>query len=105
MAKCEACLHRSVCEIRTCSECSGGFGCDDCEIYHSYDGKPSIENCEHFRADEAEVMRGKWVAEAYNEDIITCSKCGVTALFNGVEECKKSNYCPHCGARMDGAAE
>ena len=87
MLKCEACLHRSVCEIRTCSECSGGFGCDDCEIYHSYDGKPSIENCEHFRADEAEVKRGKWLSNAVTDEYV-CSECDGIAPV----DCEKEDF-------------
>lgn len=43
---CEKCFHKDVCEKRTCAEC-GGL-CDECEIYHQYDGKPNILNCEDF---------------------------------------------------------
>lgn len=98
MAKCEECLHRNVCEKRTCSECSGGFGCDDCEIYHTYDGKPSIENCEHFRADEAEGPRGKWIRLA-NSSQYYCSNCeraSITIAPVGTVPTE----CPHCGAKM-----
>ena len=91
MAKCEECMHRNVCEKRTCSECSGGFGCDDCEIYHTYDGKPSIENCKHFRADETEVKRGKWIPSPNASKCPMCSLCG--AVGSG-------SYCHHCGAKM-----
>ena len=45
-ANCEKCFHRDVCEKRTCAEC-GGL-CDECEIYHQYDGKPNILNCKDF---------------------------------------------------------
>lgn len=100
MLKCEECMHRNVCEKRTCSECSGGFGCDECEIYHTYDGKPSIENCEHFRADEAEVKHGKWIKTPCSEKDgdAHCSECN---HFDW-SDC---HYCSWCGARMGGAAE
>ena len=46
-------------------------------------------------ADVAEVKHGEWV---YGEfDIPHCSECGVEVMPNNV-----SNYCPHCGAKMDG---
>lgn len=98
MAKCEACLHRSVCEIRTCSECSGGFGCDDCEIYHSYDGTPSIENCEHFKADDTKTKHGKWSktldeVEIYDY-VYECSVCGGKEIGND------DAFCPWCGTKM-----
>ena len=98
MAKCEECLHRKVCEKRTCSECSGGFGCDDCEIYHTYDGKPSIENCEHFRADEAEVKHGVWRRLASSHEYIcsNCERVAVRIMPIGTVPTK----CPSCGAKM-----
>lgn len=102
MLKCEECLHRSVCEKRTCSECSGGFGCDDCEIYHTYDGKPSIENCKHFRADEAEVKRGKWkehfVFDCWHYDCPFCDDGYATKD----KDKTPPNYCQNCGARLLG---
>lgn len=45
--------------------------------------------------DVVEVRHGKWV---YGEfDIPHCSECGVEVMPNNV-----SNYCPNCGAKMDG---
>lgn len=46
-------------------------------------------------ADVLEVRHGEWV---YGEfDIPHCSECGVEVMPNNV-----SNYCPNCGAKMDG---
>lgn len=46
-------------------------------------------------ADVVEVRHGEWV---YGEfDIPHCSECGVEVMPNNV-----SNYCPNCGAKMDG---
>ena len=46
------------------------------------------------------VRHGEWVivdATSY-DDICTCSECGGFAPSGFV----KSNYCPKCGAKMDG---
>lgn len=44
------------------------------------------------------VLHGKWI---YIEDMdIQCSVCGSYALTEG-DYPQESNYCPHCGAKMD----
>lgn len=51
-------------------------------------------------ADVAPVRHGRWI---YGEDIdIQCSVCGTDALTEGDYRQTRSNYCPNCGARMDG---
>ena len=51
-------------------------------------------------ADAAPVRHGRWI---YGEDIdIQCSVCGADALTEGDYRQTRSNYCPNCGARMDG---
>ena len=56
-------------------------------------------------ADVAPVRHGRW---KYNTDfqVWNCSECGKnphkgTGVVTTAE--KLSSYCPHCGARMDGA--
>lgn len=55
-------------------------------------------------ADVAPVVHGKWV-EYPRAHYFKCSNCKYTVpyrkanLFNGKRE---YNYCPHCGAKMDG---
>lgn len=50
-------------------------------------------------ADVEPVVHGKWV---YGEDVdIECSVCGRDALTEGDYRQVRSNYCPHCGAKMD----
>lgn len=53
-------------------------------------------------ADVVPVVHGEWDA---NE---TCSLCGETST-EGLDATKWNywlpNYCPHCGAKMDGGAE
>lgn len=50
--------------------------------------------------DVSPVRHGRWI---YGEDIdIQCSVCGADALTEGDYRQTRSNYCPNCGARMDG---
>lgn len=67
-------------------------------------------------ADVVEVKHSKWVVTAYdNQDNILvidyikhqhsmpyCLNCKGDALLDGGEEYVTSDYCPHCGAKMDG---
>ncbi len=69
--------------------------------------------------DAVEVIHGEWLVEAYTADdsIVVipyrkhqhnepfCSRCGHYALLNGCGDYVTSNYCPHCGAKMDGGNE
>lgn len=53
-------------------------------------------------ADVAEVKHGKWIRmDSDNEAISKCSVCQfpVSTFWN------ESNYCPNCGAKMDGGGE
>jgi len=54
-------------------------------------------------ADVAPVRHGKWIIDREfgndvmsGERMVICSSCN-KGIFWG-----KQNYCPHCGARMDG---
>lgn len=65
-----------------------------------------IERMPTFTSDVEEVKHGKWIAKPSTHiskrgrfihyDRYKCSECGV---WNGRH---KSDYCPHCGAKMDG---
>ena len=49
--------------------------------------------------DYAPVKRGEWLGcENYN-DIVQCSGCG---LIRNIYKQEGWNYCPNCGAKMDG---
>ena len=56
-------------------------------------------------ADVVEVLHGEWVEhpEDWRMQMVgdKCSLCG-WAVFGGVSE---FNYCPNCGAKMDGKGE
>lgn len=51
--------------------------------------------------DAVPVRHGKWLLEWENEDtrMLRCSECRM--VFN-VGKGRDGNYCPNCGARMDG---
>ena len=61
-------------------------------------------------ADVAEVKHGKWLISEY--DYYDCSVCG-ESYFNGCDSTSEAkrrleihqdvyDYCPYCGAKMDG---
>lgn len=45
-----------------------------------------------------EVVDENWSGGGYWK----CNKCGYGYAFGAYFEMDESNYCPHCGARMDG---
>jgi len=57
-------------------------------------------------ADALEKLdrHGRWVWDAENECWL-CSTCEQSALNNYRGNSADSNYCPNCGARMDGDAD
>ena len=57
--------------------------------------------CDILSADVAPVVHGRWV---WNEECHcwVCSNCYLSALNNYRGWSTESNYCPNCGARMDG---
>lgn len=71
-------------------------------------------------ANVQEVRHGKWLVEEFDINKLFCyiqkpydgyhgepfcSICRRTALMNGAEEYVDSDYCPHCGAKMDKECE
>lgn len=54
-------------------------------------------------ADVAPVVHGRWIYHG-EERGYTCSECGSSCLLNHESDWFESVWCPHCGARMDGAA-
>lgn len=54
-------------------------------------------------ADVAPVVHARWVRERSNWYCTGCNKG--YRITNGAPTASTFDYCPHCGARMDGAAE
>lgn len=77
---------------RNCTGCSGLL-CNSCEDYIA----ERYQIDEISTADVQEVKHGKW--NWLTIDFKKCSICG-TECFTIYADC--FNYCPHCGARMDG---
>lgn len=60
-------------------------------------------------ADVAPVVHGKWVYSRYDRssgqfEVVKCSRCGLEA-YAMAYHVRDGNYCPRCGARMDGGNE
>lgn len=54
-------------------------------------------------ADVAPVQHGRWTMSSDRPDTIICSCCD-NAFDVWKADIKRHNYCPNCGARMDGGA-
>lgn len=95
-----------------------GATSEDNPVIHYYDGEEVIEDAPTIEADP--VRHGRWVIEKrhsvsrnpYMDDnyfaSATCSECDFcihaeTKSF-GYPDLNTTNYCPNCGARMDGDA-
>ena len=59
--------------------------------------------------DVAPVVHGRWedsTDEWFGTDVYTCSKCRESyVLVEGTPKQNLWNYCPNCGAKMDGGGE
>lgn len=60
-------------------------------------------------ADVAPVVHGRWVVDVAQFQFLMCSSCG-TFHYTGTRSTQEANvlkshwynYCPNCGAKMDG---
>lgn len=87
MATCKDCLHYEVCQYHITEETD-----------------MTVNECSHEFKDKsqyAEVKRGKWLwkSNGYRHRY-ECSVCqtGLSLLF-------RTNYCPKCGAKMNGGKD
>ena len=107
MATCRDCLHYEVC---------GGFTPTDLDrdvFDYCREGRadeiPDIEErCNLFKdkSQYAEVKRGEWIRHKTLYKNLVCSRCKAPRPFRktsrGYHVVDNSNYCPNCGAKMDG---
>ena len=94
MAKCVKCIHFDVCYLT--------------EIDNDIRDTGENPNCVHYTptADVVEVKHGEWIEDSLVDDASICSLCGYTDYrFNYDRDERGSNYCPHCGAKMDGRSD
>ena len=85
------------------------------ELRHEIDGmRAAIYDLKYYAShggtvDAVEVVHGKWIGEAdgYADgelvyDVWHCSECDYL-IDDGTDDREAlPNYCPHCGAKMDG---
>lgn len=57
-------------------------------------------------ADVAPVVHGRWLHSGYTDhlEVVKCSECNHEAFAISLYVCD-GNYCPNCGAKMDGGAD
>ena len=52
--------------------------------------------------DAVEVVHGKWEKRTDVFGFVRCSNCHDCNIYDDWADGKKWNYCPNCGAKMDG---
>ena len=55
--------------------------------------------------DAVEVVHASWIEDGYYGNPFVCSHCGCEGCYSGDYHNKQyyyTNYCPNCGAKMDG---
>lgn len=71
-------------------------------------GHPAVVDLEDIAdipaADVAPVVHGRWDGEKDHGDFreVKCTACGGILLVKWSTRLSEYNYCPNCGARMDG---
>lgn len=94
---------RAICRIASCycmdCEHSNGILCRACEHQDDMD---LIEDMP--ATDVQPVKRGKWL-HINDDGIIFCSECENEAYWDTDYGQQLFDFCPYCGARMDGDIE
>lgn len=87
MSKCNSCYHKKI--------------CIDSANYKA------AESCKHHvpAADVQEVKHGHFRRLTFSGDTIICSECKMAYNIFETNGAENFNFCPHCGARMDGDAD
>lgn len=65
--------------------------------------KDMIYDQQRYVSEMKPVKRGRWIEVSPNHS--RCSVCDTTCLIAVYPISKGANYCPNCGARMDGDNE
>lgn len=75
-----------------------GIGCDECEVTKSQE--PKIGHWVSLTSGKPSRIR----SDGMTTESVKCSECGEWLTASDEYVCK-GNYCPNCGARMDGDEE
>lgn len=86
--------------------CRSGVECKDCEYAPKGSRRVKMLLCMSYQyakriiaaADVAPVRHGRWVS-VEGGSFYECSNCGYLTDYH------LSNYCPNCGAKMDGGTD
>ena len=76
------------------------YPCLKCEAYGCGKVCSELQDWLNSAVDAMEVVHGRWMPQEYshpegNYHLFHCSECGIPNAF-------ERNYCPSCGAKMDG---
>lgn len=85
MPKCEDCLHKNV-----CFDSANYRNAESCRQYIDADKVTGIKS-------------GHW--EQVDETKCKCSECEAIAMIAQYPPGADKNFCPNCGARMDGGEQ
>ena len=93
---CEKCIHYDMCNYE--------YEHQDTDAILTF--FPNNTECPWFKnkADFVEVKHGKWYRHTQKEHGDTCFYCSVCEEM-ALSDCmvwELTDYCPHCGAKMDG---
>ena len=83
--------------MASCYDCIHCGACSDAGDSGFSSLKEDVSGCKHFKnkADVVEVVHGRWIRHKEN---CLYNKCSICCY----EHCRENNYCPNCGAKMDG---
>ena len=70
------------------------LGFCDCVLVEDIDNAPTV--------DAVEVVHGRWEPRQDVIGFVRCSVCHDCNIYDDWADGKKWNYCPNCGAKMDG---
>lgn len=89
---CESCLHDTVCTA---------FEMNGIRKIH-----PSQCGCFETRENWQEIKHAYWKKQPGKDPEAVCSNCGREAVYQIIDNrWAFENFCPHCGAKMEGEQE
>ena len=88
-------------ETKSCSDC---IHFDVCyKIEHFGRDLEDTSPCEQFISKDVEpVKHGHFRRLTFSGDTIICSECKMAYNIFETNGAENFNFCPHCGAKMDG---